>query len=271
MKVKEINIKGIAQRFRWIGPGKFMMGSPESEPERCDDELLHEVALTKGFWLAETACTQELWEAVMGNNPSRFKGKKRPVENVSWNNCAAFLEKINSLMPVQGFRLPSETEWEYACRAGTQTPFSFGDNITTKQVNYNGNYSYNNEGEYRGKTVDVRSLPCNEWGLYEMHGNVWEWCLDWYGKEYPSGNVVDPAGPVVDPAGPADGLIQIYHLPITYRVLRGGCWFFSARCVRSANRYRGVPGLQYINTGFRLAQDHKAAAAQLPKPARTRQ
>jgi formylglycine-generating enzyme required for sulfatase activity len=163
VKVKKIiNIKGIEQRFRWIEPGKFMMGSPESEPERYDDELLHEVVLTKGFWLAETACTQELWEAVMGSNSSRFKGKKRPVENVSWEDCATFLEKINILIPGRNFRLPTEAEWEYACRAGTQTPFSFGDNITPEQVNYDGNYPYNNgpKGEYRGKTVDVGSLPC---------------------------------------------------------------------------------------------------------------
>lgn len=233
----EIVINNVTQRLRWIEPGKFMMGSPETEPERDNDEILHEVVLTRGFWLAETACTQELWEAVMGSNPSRFKGRKRPVENVSWNDCAAFLDKINSLMTGLDLRLPTEAEWEYACRAGTQTPFSFGDNITPEQVNYNG------ESKYREETVDAGSLPCNDWGLYEMHGNVWEWCSDWYGK-YPSGSVVDPVGPERG----------------TYRVLRGGCCFDFGRYVRSAFRYRYDPGYRnrFVNIGFRLAQSHKA-------------
>ena len=123
----------------------------------------------------------------MGDNPSGCKGKRRPVEQVSWNDCVAFLKKINSLLLGLDLRLPTEAEWEYACRAGKKTPFSFGENITTEQVNYHGGYPYNagRKGKYRGKTVDTGSLPCNDWGLYEMHGNVWEWCADWYAK-YPS-------------------------------------------------------------------------------------
>ena len=204
-------IDNIRQCFRWIKPGKFMMGSPGNEPERAGDELLHEVILTEGFWLAETACTQELWEAVMGNNPSRFNGKKLPVENVSWNDCKDFLDKINSMMPGLDLCLPSEAQWEYACRAGTETPFSFGDNITTDQVNYNGNLPYSDypKGEYREKTVEVKSFPCNNWGLYEMHGNVREWCSDWYDSDYYSNSPKD------NPTGPAIG---------TKRLLRGGSW-----------------------------------------------
>ena len=124
------------------------------------------------------------------------------------------VERLNKLAPDGGFRLPTEAEWEYACRAGTTTPFWFGDQINPEQVNYNGNYPYagGQEGKYRAETVDVKALPCNGWGLYQMHGNVWEWCQDWYGA-YPSATVADPVGP----AAGAD------------RVFRGGSWFGSAR------------------------------------------
>ncbi len=219
-----------------------MMGSPGNEPERYGDELLHEVILTGGFWLADTACTQALWQAVMGKNPSGFKGAQRPVENVSWDGCREFIDKINRLKPGLHLRLPTEAQWEYACRAGTQIPFWFGDNITPDQVNYNGNYPYTGgkKGTYRKETVDVTSLPCNGWGLYQMHGNVWEWCSDWY-DEYPTGSVIDPVGP-------ADG---------TFRVLRGGSWIFFGRNVRSAYRSRDVPSYRVFFTGFRLARGQK--------------
>ncbi len=232
----------VTQRLRWIKPGRFMMGSPETEPERYDDELLHEVVLTKGFWLAETACTQGLWEAVMGNNPSRFKGKRRPVEQVSWNDCVSFLEKINNLTPGLDLRLPTEAEWEYACRAGTKTPFNFGDNITTEQVNYNGNYPYKdgNKGKFREETVNTGSLPCNDWGLHEMHGNVLEWCSGWKG-DYPTDNVIDPVGP----DSGAD------------RGLRGGSWFDGGGLVRSAYRDWLEPGFRVVHFGFRFARGHQ--------------
>jgi sulfatase modifying factor 1 len=234
-------LNGIIQKqnFVYIKPGSFMMGSPESEPGRGDDELMHEVILTKGFWLADTACTQELWEAVMGNNPSNFKGEHRPVENVSWNDCKSFLEKINIVAQGTPLRLPFESEWEYACRAGTTTPFSFGEMITPEQVNYHGEYPYNKgkKGKYRGETVDTKSLPCNGWGLYEMHGNVWEWCNDWYG-EYPSKSVIDPEGP---DSGWA-------------RVLRGGGWYDDGRGARSADRGGGSPDGHDYGIGFRFAR-----------------
>ncbi len=230
--------KGIRQCFRWIKPGKFMMGSPEDEPEREDNEQQHEVVVTEGFWLAETACIQELWGAVMGENPSGFKSKNRPVERVSWNDCNVFLHKINGIMEGLDLCLPTEAQWEYACRAGTTTPFSFGEEITTEQANYNGRFPYNSEleGKNRGQTVEVKSLPCNHWGLYEMHGNVYEWCQDWF-DDY-SGSIVDPTGPTVG----------------SEYVLRGGCCSSGASYIRSAHRSYSVPNNRGNLTGFRLAR-----------------
>ena len=235
-------VNGIRCRLRWINPGTFKMGSPENEPEREDNETQHEVTLSQGFWLAETACMQALWLAIMRENPSRFKEEKLPVENVSWDDCQRFIQAINERKPGLDLRLPTEAEWEYACRAGTVTPFSFGENITPEQVNYDGNHPYNkgSKGEYREKTVAVKSLPCNDWGLYEMHGNVWEWCRDWHG-EYPAEAVVDPVGPDTGSS----------------RVLRGGCWIFNARVCRSAYRFYYVPGSRSVDFGFRLARGQK--------------
>jgi sulfatase modifying factor 1 len=227
------------QRFRWIAPGRFRMGSPENEPERDGDEVQHEVTLSEGYWLADTACTQALWQAVTGENPSRFKDNpSHPVEQVSWDDVQGFLGELNRRLPGLEARLPSEAEWEYACRAGTTTPFSFGENITPEQVNYNGNYPYAGgaKGVYREKTVPVGSLPANPWGLYEMHGNVWEWCADWYG-DYPT-------TPQVDPRGAAWG---------DARVLRGGSWGSDGRGVRSADRSGSGPGRHGGGSGFRLA------------------
>ncbi len=234
-----LEVNGVRQWFRWLPPGTFMMGSSETEAERYDDETQHQVTLTKGFWLADTACTQVLWQAVMGSNPSRFQDNPdNPVETVSWDDVQLFLERLNAMFPSLNARLPSEAEWEYACRAGENTPFSFGDNITPEQVNYDGNYPYaeGKKGLYRGKTVPVKSLPSNRWGLYEMHGNVYEWCADWFG-DYPVESVPDPIGPK-----------QGVH-----RVLRGGSWSRLAWYTRSANRSRGVPGYRDLDIGFRLA------------------
>jgi len=174
----EVRMQGVTQRLLWIAPGAFQMGSPQDEPERLGSETLHTVLLTRGGWLADTACTQALWRAVMGTNPSRFQGEDRPVENVSWNDVQDFLQRLNAMIPGGGFRLPTEAEWEYACRAGTTTPFWFGAQITPEQVNYHGDYPYagGERGLYRGETVAVYALPCNAWGLYQMHGNVLEWC-----------------------------------------------------------------------------------------------
>jgi len=235
-----LNLNGVKQTFRWIQPGTFLMGSPEGEPERnAEREPLHEVTLTRGYWLADTACTQALWQAVMGGNPSPFKDDPaNPVEQVSWNDIQIFLNRLNELVLGLDADLPSEAQWENACRAGTTTPFSFGKNITPEQVNYDGNrpYADGKVGLYRVCTVPVKSLPPNPWGLYEMHGNVWEWCADRYG-DYPQ-------GPQIDPSGPPEG---------ASRVLRGGSWNFNGRYCRAANRYRFEPDECYSPTGFRLA------------------
>jgi len=179
-----------------IPAGKFKMGSPESEKGRDDDETQHEVTLTKPFYMGKHEVTQEQWEAVMGNNRSKTKGAKLPVTDVSWEDCQEFIKKLNENTK-GGYRLPTEAEWEYACRAGTTTEYSFGDKITPKDGNYH-------DSEIN-KPVAVGSYKPNAFGLYDMHGNVFEWCNDCYAKY--------PAGAVTDPKGPATG---------TYRVLRGG-------------------------------------------------
>ena len=225
--------------LRWIEPGTFMMGSPEDEPERDDDETQHQVILSEGFWLGATTVTQELWKAVTGENPSKFKDDERPVEHISWEDAQKFMEQLNVAIPGLALVLPTEAQWEYACRAGTSTPFSFGDNITPDQVNYDGNYPYvdGKKGEYREETVDVKALPCNDLGLYQMHGNVREWCQDWFG-DY-------PAGSVIDPIGSSKGRIRVY---------RGGSWISFGRICRSASRDGYEPDLRYDWLGFRLSQ-----------------
>ncbi|WP_426992112.1 formylglycine-generating enzyme family protein [Methylomonas sp. CM2] len=216
------------------------MGSPDDEPERYDNEgPRHPVSISRGYWLADTACTRALWRAVMGNNPSRFKNDpNNPVETVSWLDVQQFLEKLQVLLPGCQAELPSEAEWEYACRAGTATPFSFGANITPAQVNYAGHYPYagGEPGEYRQRTVPVKSLPANPWGLYEMHGNVWEWCKDGQ-REYGEAAQTDPLGPIGQDQSP---------------VIRGGSWFDFAWGARSADRFASRLDYANLDLGFRL-------------------
>ncbi len=240
----EFEVKGLVQRMRWIPPGQFLMGSPENEPQRTAEgeyaETQHQVTLTQGFWLADTTCTQALWRAVLGESPSRFVGDERPVEQVSWDDLVQrFLPALNALVPGVEAVLPTEAQWEYACRAGTTSPFAFGDNITTDQVNYCGNYPYAGgpKGQYREQTLDVKALPANAWGLHQMHGNVWEWCADWVGP-YPGEGVIEPLGP---PGG-------------RRRVLRGGTWIGDGGYCRSAIRLGFDPGNRGGGIGFRLAR-----------------
>ena len=243
-----LNLNGVKQTFRWIQPGTFLMGSPEDEPQRiAERETQHEVTLTRGYWLADTACTQALWQAVMGDNPSQFKDDPaNPVEQVSWNDVQTFLDRLNELVPGLAAGLPSEAQWENACRAGTTTPFSFGENITPAQVNYNGEFPYadGKKGQFRARTVPVKSLPPNPWGLYEMHGNVWEWCADRFGNY--------PQGPQTDPSGPPEGV---------ERVLRGGSWYFRGRDCRATYRSGDEPGNRSLHTGFRLAPGQRSGPA----------
>ena len=169
-------IGGERQVMRWIAPGKFLMGSPEDEPERHDNETPHLVTISRGYWLAESATTQALWQAVMGENSARFvDDAQNPVEKVSWHDCRDFIDAINEqLGNGPRLRLPTEAEWEYACRAGSKGPFSWGDTLTTAQANYDGGYPYadGEKGEYRERTLPVIAFAPNAWGLYQMHGNV---------------------------------------------------------------------------------------------------
>ena len=184
-----------------------------------------------GFWLFDTACTQALWMAVMGKNPSRFEDPDRPVDSVSWEEARAFIGQINERVPGLDLALPSEAQWEYACRAGTKTAYSFGSSITRKQAQYGAK-----------KTVPVASLPPNPWGLYEMHGNVWEWCEDHWHKSYEG--------------APSDGSawLDAEAAATAFRVLRGGSWHRDARHVRAASRARGVPDDRLDDLGFRCAR-----------------
>ncbi len=232
-------IAGVRQQMRWIVPGKYLMGSPPDEPERHDDEALHEVEIPDGFWLADTTCTQELWRAVLVDNPSDFREEVNlPVESISWDDCQKFLQKINQMVPGLELSLPTEEQWEYSCRAATTTPFSFGEQVTSAQVNFHATNPYNDgaKGEFREKTVPVKSLPCNNWGLYEMHGNVLEWCADLWREDRTEDVSIEESG------------------EIAHRVLRGGSWFSGGRSVRSAYRYRSDPGARYHGLGVRFSR-----------------
>ncbi len=249
LKIKDT----VTQRFRRITPGWFMMGSPENEAEResWGKEALHEVVLSTGFWAADTAVTQELWQAVTGDNPSYFQKNNHPVEQVSYQDAVFFLEELNKIIPGLKARLLTETEWEYCCRAGTTTPFSFGSRITAEQINYNGQHPYQGGliGERRRQAVAVKSLPCNNWGLFEMHGNVWEWCQDYWQEDLSSEE------PLLDPTGPEQGEL---------RVVRGGSWFLGGRGVRSAVRGKFAPDFRSTHVGFRIALTPEEETSTVP-------
>lgn len=220
--------KGVKLEMVLVPAGKFMMGSPKKEVGRYDDETQHEVTLTKSFYMGKYEVTQDQYEAVMGNNPSDTKGAKLPVTDVSWDDCQEFIQKLNAVTK-GGYRLPTEAEWEYACRAGTSTAYSFGAKITPKDA------SYDDSGI--GKPKEVGSYKPNTFGLYDMHGNVWEWCEDW--------KVNYPKGAVIDPKGPAKG---------EYRVLRGGSFVYFVSSARSSNRDLNSPSYRFFLFGFRLAR-----------------
>ena len=227
---KVLTIKDVEYAFRWCPPGTFMMGSPESEEGKQGGETQHQVTLTQGFWMLETEVTQQMWISIMGSNPSEFNGAKRPVEKVSWDDCQEYITKLNSMgIAPAGFKfsLPTEAQWEYACRAGTTTAFYFGNTLSKEQANF---------GDQR--TREVGSFPANAWGLYDMHGNVSEWCLDIFG-DYISGAVTDPMG-----ASTGDR-----------RVLRGGGLRNNAGFCRSALRInnRDPSSFRHTDLGLRLS------------------
>jgi len=222
---------GVKMEFVLIRPGTFLMGNPKSEAGRSDDETQHKVTLTKPFYMGKHEVTQGQWTKVMGSNPSDFKnaGDNAPVENVSWDDCQTFLRKLGEKAPGKTFRLPTEAEWEYACRAGTTTKFCFGDDE-------GGLTEYGWFTSNSGSTTHpAGEKKPNAWGLYDMHGNVGEWCADWYGEN---------KGDATNPVGAASG---------THRVLRGGGWVCNAYFCRSAYRDRSTPDYADDARGLRLS------------------
>jgi formylglycine-generating enzyme required for sulfatase activity len=233
-----------------IPGGSFLMGSPEDEPEREEVEGPQHWVTVPSFFMSRYPITQAQYQAIMGENPSDFKGdvgeasrnENRPVENVSWHEATAFCNHI-AQQSDRPYRLPTEAEWEYACRSGTTTPFYFGSTITPDLANYDGNYTYNDgpEGEYREETTPVDYFGiANGFGLCDMHGNVWEWCQDHWHDTYEG---APPDGSAwIDPEASEDAL----------RVLRGGSWYSNPRDCRSASRDFDDAGERFNSYGFRV-------------------
>ena len=226
-------VNTIGMEFVRIEAGTFRMGAPARRAGRSDDRSRYTIHISQPFYLGKYEVTQGQWRAVLGDNPSHFTdcGDTCPVENVSWEDAQAFIEELNLREGIRVYRLPTEAEWEYATRAGTRTVYSFGN--TKSQLRAYGWYRDNSDNT----THPVRGKRPNGWGLYDLHGNVWEWVTDWYG-DYPSGRVTDPQGP-------SSG---------THRVIRGGGWRYNARDCRTASRGIGMPGFRSSYVGFRLAR-----------------
>ena len=225
--------------FVYLPPGRFQMGSPAAEPGHREDEVQHEVHLTRGFWIGRFEVTQGEWARVMGpgephpGKPSPFRSgdPRYPVVSVSYEDAQRFLARLETLSPGSRFRLPTEAEWEYACRAGTDTAFTTGASLDAGQADI----------EAPGapeRPASVGSYAPNAWGLHDLHGNAWEWTGDWYAPY--------PAGPAVDPQGPASG---------TLKVIRGGSWAFGAADARSAARGTHAPGDWGYSVGFRVVRE----------------
>ncbi len=254
---KSLTIQGLEYRFHYCPAGSFTMGNPTSENYRDDNETQHRVELTNGFWMLETEVTQAMWKSLMGSNPSYFSssggGSSKvsgmdtsnfPVENVSWTDCQDFIEKLNSGGYAPSgfqFRLPSEAQWEYACRAGTTTAYFWGSSLNGDKANCDGNYPYgtSTKGRYLVRTTEVGSYDPNRWGLRDMHGNVLEWCEDLYDAKY-----YEESNNVQNPINVTQG---------SDRVLRGGGWSSIAEYCRSANRSAFDPTYRFSYFGFRLA------------------
>jgi|Deesub1362A_J573_1020465.scaffolds.fasta_scaffold00178_60 formylglycine-generating enzyme required for sulfatase activity len=242
-------VNSLGMEFVLVKPGSFLMGSPENEPYRDSDETLHRVILTRPFYLQTTEVTQAQWRSLMGSNPSHAKkcGGDCPVERVSWYDCQKFLKRLNSLGDGR-YRLPTEAEWEYACRAGKSTAYPWGDRIDCTRAMFRNNTRrgtdscvpyVRSKGLRPDSPAPVKSYPPNPWGIFDMTGNVWEWVEDWYGP-YPRSTVRDPKGP---PSG-------------SQKVRRGGSWFKFGFYLRCANRNRSHPAVRYRTTGFRVVREY---------------
>ena len=239
-------VGNITMDLVWIAPGNFTMGSPASEPSRYADEGPQmQVTLTNDFWLGKYPVTQRQWQAVMGKNPSNFTaaGLDAPVETVSWEESMAFCKKLTDADHATGrlpanyrYTLPTEAQWEYACRAGTTTATAFGDKLSSRQANFKGQpYNGAEPGPSLGRAAKVGSYPPNAWGIHDMHGNTFEWCRDWYHPKLLGG--VDP---------------DLYRAKATSRVRRGGCWADEGWPCRSAFHLRFEPERRYDHIGFRV-------------------
>ena len=227
----QIYVNSLGMEFVKIPAGSFSMGSDAEDKDAYDSEKpQHTVTITQAFYLGRYEVTQEQWKKVMGTTPSKFQGLKNPVEQVSWNDAQEFIRRLNEMEETAQYRLPTEAEWEYAARAGTKTRFSLGDD--DEQLGRYGWYSSNSDN----KSQPVGGKRPNPWGLYDMHGNVWEWVQDWFDGY--------DARPVTDPKGPFIG---------SYRVLRGGSWSSYAEHCRSGSRYYYAPVNRSHSLGFRLA------------------
>jgi sulfatase modifying factor 1 len=245
LAVEKVFRNSLGMEFVLIPAGTFMMGSPPEEAYR-GKEVQHQVTISSPFYLQSTEVTVEQWRAVMGRKlfGRRMGPGDMPVVKISWHDCMDFIRKLNALSE-WSYRLPTEAEWEYACRAGSSTAYSWGNTIDCGKAMYGNNSLKSKECQdyirSRGLSVDqpapVKSYPPNAWGLYDMHGNVWEWCRDWYGDYTTSATI--------DPFGPDSG---------TMRVRRGGSWFKYGYSCRCANRNHGHPGSRYQTTGFRLVR-----------------
>jgi formylglycine-generating enzyme required for sulfatase activity len=260
----------IGMKLALIPAGKFLMGSPATEVEREPGEAQHEVTITRPFYLGVYDVTQAEYDKVMGapraggkrnewNNGARFNaatggGPDYPMENVTWYQAVEFCKRLSALPEEQRagrkYRLPTEAEWEYACRAGSTTAFYFGDSLSSTQANFNGQAPCNGAapGPYVRKTTKVGSYKPNAFGLYDMHGNVWQWCADWYDKDYYQHS------PKENPKGPEKGVLSTGYKDF-YRVIRGGCWLDEGRACRAAHRFRAMPHDAYQLIGIRVAAD----------------
>jgi formylglycine-generating enzyme required for sulfatase activity len=256
---KEIT-NSIGMKLVLIPAGKFVMGSPVNEVEREAGEEQHEVAITRPFYLGVHVVTQGQYEKVMGKNPSFFHPRNggsldHPVEQVRWGEARDFCSRLSALAEEKKagrtYRLPSEAEWEYACRAGTTTPFNAGEALSSKEANFNGNFPYGGaeKGPFLLRTAKVGSYPPNPWGLYDVHGNVLQWCNDWYDPDYYK------KSPKENPKGPAKGVIPTGFDSNFFVVVRGGSWLDEGRACRSARRFRLQQSDPYRWTGFRVACD----------------